>query len=328
MSLDPENLAKADPGAKVVLAKRASRFLNSDNRPDDELATVENVARALAQDICLEVRETLAFELRYCSRLPYDLAARIATDVESVSGPFVEVTTAFTDAQWASLIPHLEEHALMRIAKREDLGEHATFALVSSAPVRPATVAVKNVAIRFSERSCNKTVDRFSDYQNVIDALGRRSDLPLSVVERIVDMVSDECRKLLMNNYAVSAMEAAAVTQQSQEQVLWKKISKAGPAQVHGYVIDLRAEGRLDEALVMKMAELGSFQFLGSALAVEAGVTLGDVRRTFESGDLRRMLELVHAAGFSQEAAQRIFRYLKRNDLKFVRSGEARAAIH
>lgn len=327
MSLDPQNLAKADPAAKVVLAKRTSRFLNSDNRPEEELATVENIARALAQDICLEVRETLAFELRYCSRLPYDLAARIATDVESVSGPFIEVTTAFTDAQWASLIPHLEEHALMRIAKREDLGDHASFAIVSSCPVRPAEAVVRNDAIKLSERSCNKTVDRFSDNEGIIDALAQRNDLPLGVVERIVNMVSAEYRKLLVNKYAVAQGEVATVINQTQEQALWSRIAKAGPAQIHGYVIDLKAEGRLEERLVLKMAEMGSFQFLGSALAVEAGVTLGDVRRAFESGELRRMLELVHAAGFSQDAAKQIFRYLKKNDLNFVR-GEARASIH
>lgn len=327
MSLDPENLAKADPIAKVVLAKRASRFLNSPDRPEEELATVENIARALAQDICLEVRETLAFELRFCSHLPYDLAARIATDVESVSGPFIEVTSAFTDDQWAGLVPHLEEHALKRLAKRPDLGDHTAYAIVSSGPMNTAEIVLKNIEIRLSERVCNHTVDRFSDNEPMIDTLAQRADLPLRVVERIVDMVSEECRKILMNTYAVAADIATKVVLNTQNEMLWQKIAEAGPAQVHGYAIDLKREGRLDEELVLEMADRGSFQFLGSALALEAGVTLGEVRRTLESGDLRSLLVLVHKAGFSKEAAQRIFRILKRNDLNFSRA-EASVNVH
>ncbi|NVJ99862.1 MAG: DUF2336 domain-containing protein [Alphaproteobacteria bacterium] len=320
MSLDPENLAKADPVAKVVLAKRASRFLNSDNQAEDELATVENIARALAQDICLEVRETLAFELRFCESLPYDLAARIATDVESVSGPFIEVTKAITDDQWAALVPHLEEHAQMRLAKRADLGEHTAFAIANSSPKSPAGMMIKNVSIRLSERVCGRTMDRFGEEADMMEALSRREDLPLRVVERIVDMVSGECRKLLMEKYPVAFEVADKVAQTSADEVLWGKIAKAGPAQVHGYVLDLKREGRLNEALVIKMAGRGSFQFLGSALAIEAGITLGDVRRVIETGDLRRMLQLVHRAGFSKDAAMKIMRILKKNELRFARS--------
>lgn len=326
MSLDPENLAKADPMAKVVLAKRASRFLNSDNRPEEELATVENVARALAQDICLEVRETLAFELRFCESLPYDLAARIATDVESVSGPFIEVTKAISDDQWAALVPHLEEHAQKRLARRSDLGEHAAFALMNSAPRMPSEMLMKNVSIRLSERVCDRAVDRFGDEVELMQSLSQRADLPLKIVERIIDRVSGEYRRLLMDKYAIGGDLATGLAQASGDEALWSRVAKAGPAQVHGYVLDMKRDGRLDRALVLKMAERGSFQFLGSALAVEAGITLGDVRRVIESGDLRRMLELVRSAGFGKEAAMRIVRVLKNNDLKVARS--AGASMH
>eukprot|EP00657_Telonema_sp_P-1_P011923 TRINITY_DN774_c0_g1_i2.p1 TRINITY_DN774_c0_g1~~TRINITY_DN774_c0_g1_i2.p1 ORF type:complete len:156 (+),score=69.20 TRINITY_DN774_c0_g1_i2:123-590(+) len=96
---------------KVVLAQRVSRFLSSGGRETEELEAATNIARALAQDMSVQVRETLAFELRLCRDIPQDLAARIASDVESVSGAFVETTFALSDSQWAGLIPHLEEHA-------------------------------------------------------------------------------------------------------------------------------------------------------------------------------------------------------------------------
>jgi uncharacterized protein (DUF2336 family) len=327
MSLDPENLAKADPVAKVVLAKRASRFLNSSDRPEGELVTVENIARALAQDICLQVREVLAFELRFCTQLPYDLAARIATDVESVSGPFVEVTPAFTDDQWGELVPDIEGQALTRLAKRSDLGEYTAFAIASTGPKEAAAVLMKNVDIRISERVADKTVDRFEAERDIIDALGRRDDLPLSVVDRIVTMVSGECRKILMLKYALSDDDASFVMNNTQNEVLWKKIAQAGAAQVHGYVIDLKRENRLDEGLVLEMAERGSFQFLGSALALQAGVTLAEVKSVLQSEDLRRLLILVRKAKFSKEAAQRIYRVLKRNELTFGRT-EGLARVH
>lgn len=320
MNLALSNLVNADRLEKVVLAKRVSRFLASSGHEDADYEAVTNVARALAQDLSIQVRETLSFELRLCRNIPYDLAARIASDIESVSGPFVEATVAFTDSEWAGLVPHLADHAHAHLARRHDLGEQTIFALVSNGSEDIAARVMANREIRVSEQVCSKTIDRFASSDPVMQEMSRRDDLTLGIVERIIGLVAEEYKRILLANYSLPKRVVAEIVFKTQHETLWKRIAQAGPAQVHGYVVDLKREGRLSEVLTLEMVERGSFQFLGSALAVEAGVTLGEVRNVLEKGDLRDVLRLIHAAGFGKTSAQRICRVLKENQISVRRS--------
>ena len=136
----------------------------------------------------------------------------------------------------------------------------------------------------------------------------------------MIGLVAEEYKRILLSNYSLPKRLVAEIVFKTQHEALWKRIAQAGPAQVHGYVVDLKREGRLSEMLTLEMVERGSFQFLGSALAVEAGITLGEVRSVLEAGDLREVLRLIHAAGFGKTSAQRICRVLKENQIA-VRRG-------
>ena len=320
MDLALGSLVNADRLEKVVLAKRVSRFLSTPGHGEAELEAASNIARALAQDLSIQVRETLSFELRLCRAVPHDLAARIASDIESVSGAFIECTLALDDSQWAGLVPHLEEHAHLHLARRSDIGEQTAFALVSNGSEKTAARVMANVDITLTEHVCDKAVQRFSRSELVLGEMSRRDDLPLTVVERIIGLVSDEFKRILLSKYSLSKHLVAELVFKTQHETLWRQIAKAGPAQVHGYVVDLKREGRLTEALTLEMVERGSFQFLGSALALEAGVTLGAVRLVLENGDLRGVLKLIHAAGYGKTAAQRICRILKSNQIAVNRA--------
>ena len=328
MDMALANLVNADRLEKVVLAKRVSRFLAVSDHEDRDYEAVSNIARALAQDLSIQVRETLSFELRLCPNIPYDLAARIVSDIESVSGPFIDTTLIFSDGEWAGLVPHLEEHAQMRIARRHDLGEQTAFALVANGSENTAARVMSNREISLTDRVCDRAVDRFARSDLVMQEMSRRDDLSLPTVERIIGLVAEEYRRILLANYSLPKRVIAEIVFKTQHETLWKQIANAGPAQVHGYVVDLKRDGRLTEGLTLEMVERGSFQFLGSALAVEAGVTLGEVRAVLERGALREVLGLVHAAGFGKTAAQRICRVLKGNQIAVKRSAPGEAVVN
>ncbi|WP_417451677.1 DUF2336 domain-containing protein [Kordiimonas sp.] len=323
MDLALGTLVNADRLEKVVLAKRVSRFLATADHGEEEMEAASNIARALAQDLSIQVRETLSFELRLCRNIPYDLAARIIGDIESVSGPFIADSLTLDDGQWAGLVPQLEEHAHMRIARRRGIGEQTAFALLANGSDKTAAIVVANTDIVMSDRLCDKALERFSDNERVIEPLSVRQDLSLSAVERIIRRVSENYKRVLMANYSLPKKLVAELVFKTQYETLWKQIAKAGPAQVHGYVVDLKRQGRLNETLTLEMVERGSFQFLGSALALESEATLGKVRAVLERGELREILQLIHEAGYGKSAAQRICRALKINEISVKRGVSA-----
>ena len=310
MSIDPVKMVNADTLEKVVLTRRVSEFLHR-SQEDAERSVIENVARTLAQDVATRVREALAFELRTCPYLPHDLAAKIATDVESVSGPFLATTTVFSDSQLAGLIPHLEEHAHVTIARRKDLGETTCNALATFGSEKSVSFLVRNENAPLNEAVLSKVVKRFPERQPLMDQLSARPDLPLSIVEEIVDKVSDKFRSLLEGQYGVSSDVSDAVMRSAASKTIWTMIENANPNQIHAYVSDLRVQKRLTIDLMLDMAEKGCIPFLESTLAFRSGLTLASARDMLHSGEPALFVALMKQADISKADAHTILQVLK-----------------
>jgi len=303
MTINAVDVVNAATLEKIVLTQRVATFLN-DFEDGEKRATIENLARLLAQDISLQVREALAFELRTCRLLPHDLAAKIASDVESVASPFLASTNAFSDSQLAGLIPHLEEHAHITIARRADIGQQACLAIASVGSDKSVSFIVRNDHVTLDEDVCNKVVNRFGLSKDMMDLLAQRVDLPLSIAEEIIEKVSADCRAVLKAQYGVDAPMVDEIARGIKHEALWQQITKATPAQIHGYVVDLRKEGRLTTDMTLEFAERGCMSFLESALALEAELTLGAVREALYGSDIPAYVRLMQSANVSKAVAE------------------------
>lgn len=310
MGFDPVKIVNAETLEKVVLTSQIAAFFKR-SQDQEKRAAIENVARALAQDMAIQVREALAFELRTCDYLPHDLAARIATDVESVAGPFLSATTVFSDADLAALIPHLEEHAHITLAKRKDIGAAACSALVTFGSEESVGFLVRNHDLKLGEGPLSSVIQRFSDRTPLMDRMSERPDLPIAVVERLISKVSDKFRSLLQAKYELTAEVADSVTRSALASVCWNVIANATPQQVHAYVKDLRTQKRLTMDLVLDMAERGCIAFLESALAFQSGFTLAVVRDMLQIEDMTMFVVLMKKADVSKANAQMILQILK-----------------
>lgn len=297
---------------KIVLAKRVGQFLVAD-QAEEERATVENVARVLAQDVSPRVREVLAHELRRCKVLAYDLAEKIARDLSMVSGAFLSETTVFTEKEWVRLIPALEEQAINTLAQRIDLPEAAAAAVATYGKEKSVTSLVRNDRISLTEKASKKVVDRFGDNVRMMDQLSARGDLSLLIVERIVNKVSDHCRATLVEQYAVDHSVADQIVEDNKIEVLWEQLQDATPSQVHAFATDLRNDRRLNYLLVIEIADRGCKEFLESALALEAGLPLGRITEILTLEDPAAFVRLMQMANVSKAMAPRFLRLAKKH---------------
>lgn len=302
---------------KMMLAKRIGRFLMADH-PDGEREAVEEVARVLAKDVSDQVREVLAFELRKCIELPDDLAETLAKDVENVAAPFLATTQCFTDAHLAALIPVLREYARASLARRTDLGSLVTEALAKSGQEHSVSLLIRNDNLDIGEVACDNVVRRFGDNQRLMDQLAGRVDLPIEVVEQLVEKVSDFCRDTLLKQYVMDAVTPnVAGSGQSggdtQFDAYYEKTSGASPQQVHAMVTELRERKQLTMLLVVEMAERGCLPFLESAVALAAGLPLARVREIFGLSNMSDFVRLMQMAEVSKTMAPRILSLVKKN---------------
>jgi uncharacterized protein (DUF2336 family) len=295
-------LADWEQGAaleKVRLTRRIAFGLKNESVPKKR-AVIEDLARLLSQDLLRQVREALAVELRSCKYLPYDLAAHIATDVESVAGPFLAETEAFTDIQLAGLVPHLAEHARVTLVRRRKLGRETCQAIVSFATDSTVEFLLENNAVLLEGGTYSMIVDRFSAHRPMMDALVDRADLPISIAEKIIASVSEICRHKLVQMYGLKVPVARELTKNGKTEAIWRQVEKASSGQIHAYVIDLRRTGRLTSGLVLEMARRGCFLFLESSLSLEAGVTLSVARDCIYGNDNQALDKLLQQSGASK----------------------------
>lgn len=310
MNADAASLVDATKLEKMMLAKKVGQFLNAE-QADDERAAVEDVARQLAADVSAHVRQVLAYELRKCQQLVPDLAEKIAKDIESVAGPFLEATQAFSDKGLVKLIPQLKEYARAALARRSDLSDVVMEALARIGEEGSITSLVRNDRLELPEATCGTVVTRFEDNLRVMDHFSGRVDLPVSIVERIADKVSSHCRDVLVSYYAVQEDIAAEVLDRTKVELIWRQVENADAAQVHAIVRELRTNKRLTSTLAVEMAKKGCPAFLESTLALRAGKPLQRVREILTLEDRLAFVRLMHKADFGQTLAPAVLKIAK-----------------
>lgn len=277
MELSMASLIDSTRIEKIMLAKKVGQFLATE-QADVERRTVENVARVLAQDISKQVRGVLAFELRRCNKLSRDLSNKIATDIEEVSGPFLQATQAIDEETFEQLIPEVKDSVRAWIARREKLSEHLISVLVQEGQETSIAALLRNDMIELPEFACGKVIDRFGNNQRLMDHMGARKDLTLVIAERVIEKVSSHFKKLLVDHYLLGKSEATEIVDASAYEMMWGQIKDATSAQIHAFVTDLKVNNRLTHLTIVEMASRGSMKFLESALALQTGKTVDAVK--------------------------------------------------
>lgn len=310
MDLSMANLIDSTRIEKILLAKKVGQFLSVE-QADVERRTVENVARVLAQDISAQVRGVLAYELRHCPRLSRDISRKIATDIEQVSGPFLQATKIFADDMLEELIPELEDNVLVWIARRDDLSEQIIQSLAVNGEEGSVASLLRNDRIKLPELACSMVVDRFGTNKRLMDHMGARRDLTLSIAERIITKVSDHFRNLLVDHYCLDDDIAAELAGASGYEVMWQQIRDATTAQIHAFVTDLRVNRRLTHQTVVEMANRGSMKFLESALALQTGHTIDRIKQVLTLEDVPAFVRLMKRAEVPQDLAPKYLGLIK-----------------
>ena len=117
-AINSDELKLVDRVERIELARKIGQFL-SGNQQGQDRATGEDLARMLAADTSVAVREALALELRNSSVLPADLVERIARDLDQVAVPFLIAAKALTDDLLEQIVRECGDAAQEAIARRD-----------------------------------------------------------------------------------------------------------------------------------------------------------------------------------------------------------------
>lgn len=289
--LTKEDVSKllSDPSAetRAEMAAKIARDFDANALSENERRLAEEIFHVMAKDAEVRVREALAQNLKENTGVPHDVALSLAKDVETVALPLLQFSEVLTDEDLIQIVASQSPAKQVAIAKRAQVSEGVSEALVDAGNEEAVTSLVANVGAEISEKSLQKVVDDLGDRETIQDAMVHRPKLPVAVSERLVTVVSEKFLGAMIKRRDLPEDVVTDMIMQARERAVISLSTDSDEADVGTLVRQLNENGRLTTSIMLRGLCMGDLTFFEAALAERAGVSLANARQLIhDSGSL------------------------------------------
>ena len=250
---------------RALAAHKLCRAVDRDNLSRQEIAQAHEILRLMAKDATELVRRALAITLKASPVLPRDVALKLARDVESIAMPVLNFSPAFTEDDLIDIARTGGAARQEAIAKRHSLPTAVAQTLIDVGCEEAVRLTCANDNADLGEPTLMTAISRFEGSQPILTAIAYRKVLPLSVTERLVNMVGEQVRRHLVEHHSVSPAVAQQIATATGERTVIDLIDQAGRAGDMGaFVAHLNRNGRLTASLLLRalaQGQMGLFEW-------------------------------------------------------------------
>lgn len=257
---------------RAAVAHRLCRRIDH-HLTDADREAAHEVLRLMSIDAAEMVRRALAVTLKASDALPHDVALRLARDVDSIAAPVLAFSPAFTDEDLAEIVRRSGEAKQIAVAERAVLAPPVTRALAESGCEKAVETAVSNDNATFDDSALDQVLDRFAQRPAATSAMAYRRVLPLSITERLVNLVTEEARRHLVDHHQLAPETALRVALGARERATVDLIDQAGRTNdLKAFCAHLHRQDRLTASLLLRAVAQGCVEFFEWSVAELAGV--------------------------------------------------------
>ena len=274
LTTDPSPEVRAEMAAKVATQFDRGGFGVVERR------IAEDIFRTLLRDAEVRVREALSSELKSSPDLPHDVALALAHDVESVALPILEFCDVLTDEDLVEIVRGQSAVKQVAIAQRSEVSVRVSAALIETGNERAVIRLVQNEGARLDERSFGRVLDGYESSQAVTTAMARRSNLPATVSEHLISVVSQQLQNYLIKQHKLPADMVRNLVFQARERATAGLLSDGctSEAEVEELIAQLEANGRLSPSMALEALSRGDLYFFEMTMARLAGIPVENAR--------------------------------------------------
>jgi len=277
-------LAEPSPQIRAEVAGKLAEEIDNPQLTEAELKLAQDVVRVMAKDVEVTVRQALSQSLRSATRLPHDVAVKLANDIESVALPILTHSEILTDDDLAAIVQSGVPTKQEAIAGRPNVSEKLSETLIASAGEKAVATLMNNTGAKISDTSLNKAVDRFAASDAVKETMVKRSTLPVTVTERLVTMVSENLKDYLVSHHELLPNVAADIMLQGRERTVIDLSGTSTQQDLEKMVEQMHKNKRLTPSLILRALCMGDVAFFEAALAIMANVPLINARILIHDG--------------------------------------------
>ncbi len=241
---------------------------------ESETKIVSEILDLLSQDIEVSIRRSLAENLKNSTKLPREIALRLAKDVEDVALPILEFSFVLTDEDLIEIIKSTKDVARHRaIAKRSSVSYRVVDELIRETDELVVRTVIANKGAYISNRSLEKIVHDFKNSENILGELIERGGLSLTLVEEMISTVSERLKEQIILRYDVSSKILNSLVDASAEENILKSASfDIKRNQVDKLVSHINEKSKLNYSIIMRSLCKGDLEFFVSSLSTLANV--------------------------------------------------------
>lgn len=294
-------LAEPSPETRAELASKLGREIESERLSESELHLAQDILRVMAKDVEASVREALSHSLRRAKHLPHDVARRLANDIEAVALPILNSSPVLTDADLIAVIRAGISGKQEAIAARPEVSRQVSDVLITDAGEPAVAALMRNDGARISDESLGKVVDRFADSETVKENLAHRQSLPMTVTERLVNLVSDRLKEYLVTHHELPPAVATDIVLRGREHSIINLSAGSGDRDLAKLVAQMHASKRLTPSLVLRALCMGDIAFFEVAVAALSNVPVANVRILVDDAGHLGLKALYDKTGLPQQ---------------------------
>ena len=291
-------LADPAPTRRAKVVQQLAIDINSDRLSGPEWTLALDIMRTMAADAETIVRQAVATSLRHSEHLPHDVALSLANDDVAVAQPILESSPVLTDDDLMAVLAEGNGTKQVAVAKRPEVSAALAAAVIDTGNAAAVTTLVGNEGAALNENLFQRTIDRYSRFETVKAAMVHRSELPVTISERLVALVSDRLKVVLASRHALPADLAADILLDARERATVGLLTKGSSEDTQALVSQLHARGRLSPSLVLRALCLGDIRFCEDAMAETAGISAEKAAMLIHDGGPLGLKAIYKKCGF------------------------------
>ncbi|HTI81237.1 MAG TPA: DUF2336 domain-containing protein [Acetobacteraceae bacterium] len=271
-------LAEPSAAARAEVAHKLAQEIDGTTLSEAELELANDIVRIMARDVEATVRRALSENLRRARHLPHDVALRLANDVESVALPILSDSPVLTDADLVAIIRQGPSRKQEAVANRDEISEQVSDALVTAGSEAAVATLMANASAQIAEEALGAAINRFADSERVKASMVHRANLPVTIAERLVVMVSDQLQSYLVRHHVLPVSLATDLVLQSRERATLHFSLGSSEQELERLVRQMHRNQRLTPLLVLRALCVGDLPFFEMAMAVMANIPVRNAR--------------------------------------------------
>ena len=263
-----------DPEKRANAAQRICRTVRTSSLSETETRLASDLLKFMAKDAVEMVRRALAITLRNSQDLPRAVALQLISDVDNIALPIIEYSPVLTDEDLIEVLKSNAAAKVLAVARRPKVSGNLVKAIVRYGDSKAVATVAANDGALIDAETAEDILDFYYDDDLIKEAMISRADLPNSIMEKLITMVSEEAAVILKEKHNVEAPKAINIATQARERASLDLVYEDdSDKDIREFSLHMAQMGRLTPSFIIRAIGLGRMSVVKHSLAVLAGIS-------------------------------------------------------